>query len=264
MLAIAFLLAAAAVNLSGPPPVKAAWSMLHQGSLNKSAGRRAKAILALGLIQKDSRAETMAEQALADPSETVKVSAATALGQIGMASAAPKLRKLLNGDDLIVVLAAANALYELKDPAAYRVYLNLLTGKRKGPGLVKSQLRKLKKRGVIEQMAFETGIGFVPYGSIGYEVWQHVMNNRTMPILILSTQRLARDTDPKSGDALAGACLNKHWQVRAAAVSAIAKRGDPTLLGALVPLLTDPSDLVRYDTAAAIVYLSEVKRKPRH
>ncbi|HEX7361511.1 MAG TPA: HEAT repeat domain-containing protein [Bryobacteraceae bacterium] len=263
MLALAFLLAASAVNLSGPPPVEAAWSMLHQGGLNKSASRRAKAILALGLIQQDSQAEAMAEQALGDPSDTVKIAAANALGHIGIASVTPKLRKLLKDDDLVLVLAAANALYELKDPAAYKVYLNLLTGERKGPSLVKSQLRQLKKRRVIEQMAFETGIGFIPYGSIGYEVWQHVMNNRNMPILILSTQRLARDPDPKSGDALAGACLNKHWQVRAAAVSAIATRGDPALLRALVPLLTDPSDLVRYDTAAAIVHLSEVKRKPR-
>lgn len=264
MLALGILLAGAAVNLSGPPPVESAWSMLQQGILNKSDSRRAKAILALGLIRHNLRAEAMAEHALEDQSDTVKIAAATALGQIGLASAKPKLRKLLKDDNLPVVLAAANALYELKDPAAYRVYLDLLTGERKGPSLVKSQLRQLKKRGEIERLAFETGIGFVPYGSIGYEVWQHIMKNRSMPLLILSTQRLAKDPDPKSGDALAGACLNKNWQVRAAAVSAIAKRGDPVLLGALVPLLTDPNDIVRYDTAAAIVHLAEIKRQPRH
>ncbi|MGH9582207.1 MAG: HEAT repeat domain-containing protein, partial [Bryobacteraceae bacterium] len=170
---------------------------------------------------------------------------------------------MLKNNDLSVVLAAANALYELKDPAAYQVYDSLLTGERKGPSLIKSQLRQLKKRGEIEQLAFETGIGFVPYGSTGYEVWTRIMKNRSMPILILSTQRLARDPDPKSGDALVGACLNKHWQVRAAAVSAIAKRGDPALLRALVPLLTDPNDTVRYDTAAAIVHLAEIQGKPR-
>lgn len=263
MLALTLLLAASGVNLSGPPPVAAAWSMLHQGSLDKNDERRAKAILALGLVRQDQRAEAMAEHALADSSDTVKIAAAAALGQIGIRSAAPKLRELLNDEDLIVVLAAANALYELNDPAANSVYYSLLTGKRKGPSMIKSQLRQLEKRGEIERLAFETGIGFVPFGSIGYQVWRRIMKNRTMPLLILSTQRLARDPDPKSGDALAGACSNKHWQVRAAAVSAIAKRGDPALLGALVPLMTDPNDTVRDDTAAAIVYLAEVQRKDK-
>lgn len=203
----------------------------------------------------------MAEGALDDRSDTVKIAAAAALGQIGMKSAAPKLRELLKDKDLIVVLAAANALYELNDPAAYSVYYSLLIGTRKGPSLVKSQLRQLEKRGEIEQLAFETGIGFVPFGSVGYQVWKRVMKNRTMPLLVLSTQRLAGDPDPKSGDALVGACSNKHWQVRAAAVSAIARRGDPALLGALVPLMTDPNDIVRDDAAAAIVFLAEGQRR---
>lgn len=263
MLALPLLVAASTISLSGPPPVAAAWSMLRQGSLDKSADRRAKAILALGLIEHDPQAEAMAEHALGEKSSTVKIAAATALGQIGLSSAAPKLRELLEDKDLLVVLAAANALYELKDPAANQVYYSLLTGERKGPSLIKSQLRRLKKRGEIERLAFEAGIGFVPYGSAGYEAWRRIMKNRTMPILILSTQRLATDPDPKSGDALAGACSNKHWQVRAAAVSAIARRGDPALLRALVPLMTDANDTVRDDTAAAIVHLAELQNKKR-
>jgi HEAT repeat protein len=258
MLAFALLLTASAVNLSGPPPVESAWSMLRQGIMDDSADRRAKAILALGLITRDGQAEALAEHALADQSGTVQSAAASALGQIGMASAAPKLRVLLNENDLSVVLAAANALYELKDPAAYEIYYSLLTGERKGPGLVKSQLRQLKKRGEIERLAFETGIGFAPYGGAGYEAWKRIMQNRSMPVLIVSAQKLATDPDPKAGDALVGACSNKTWQVRVAAVSAIAKRGDPALLRGLVPLLTDPNDTVRYDTAAAIIHLAEI------
>jgi len=256
------LLAAFPVSTTLPSaPLDAAWSMLRQGSLDSSAERRAKAIQALGLITRNREAEAMAEKALNEPSSSVRSAAASALGQIGLPSSAPKLRSILNDKDINVVLAAANALYLLKDPAAYNVYYSLLTGERKGPGLIQSQLQQLRNRKEIEKMAFETGIGFVPFGGAGLEAWHRIMQSPGMPVLILAVQRLATDPDPKSGDALVGACSNKHWQVRAAAVSAISRRGDPALMKALVPLLTDPDDTVRYDTAAAIIHLADVAHR---
>jgi HEAT repeat protein len=44
--------------------------------------------------------------------------------------------------------------------------------------------------------------------------------------------------------------------VRASAVSAIAKRGDPELLSAVIPLLDDEEDRVRFNAAAILVKLS--------
>jgi HEAT repeat protein len=255
MLALAFFVTASAVHTPPPAPIDSAWSMLRQGSMDTSADRRARAILALGLITRDQRAEDMAEHALAESSSTVRAAAATALGQIGMPAAVPRLRPLLEDPDLSVVISAADALYQLHAPDAYNVYYSLLTGERKGPGLIKSQIHQLKQRQEIEKLAFETGIGFVPFGGAGYEAWKRIMSNRSMPLLILSAERLATDPDPKAGDALVGACQNKHWQVRAAAVSAISRRGDKRLIRALVPLLTDPNDTVRFDAAAAIVHL---------
>jgi len=45
--------------------------------------------------------------------------------------------------------------------------------------------------------------------------------------------------------------------VRAAVVNAIAKRGDPALVKALVPLLDDKNDVVQYNSAAAVIQLSK-------
>jgi HEAT repeat protein len=50
--------------------------------------------------------------------------------------------------------------------------------------------------------------------------------------------------------------------VRASAVAAIAKRGDPELLSAIVPLLDDEQDTVRFNAAAAVVKLSASRGSP--
>jgi len=73
---------------------------------------------------------------------------------------------------------------------------------------------------------------------------------------------LAKDPDPKSGEALADASANKEkWLVRAAAFDAIAKRGDPDpiLLQAAMDGLSDPQPEVQYVAAAAALHLVDVQ-----
>jgi len=50
---------------------------------------------------------------------------------------------------------------------------------------------------------------------------------------------------------------DKKWLVRAAVVDAIAKRGDPSLLKAVWPLLNDDEDTVRFTAAGAILRLTK-------
>jgi HEAT repeat protein len=233
-----------------------AWSILHDGMVDKSSDQRAKAVHALGLLDKDRRAEEMAEKSLADENADVRTASATSLGQIGLESSRRKLRDALNDKDIKVVLAAANALYALKDPAAYEVYYAILTGQRKGTeGLIQSQLDVLRSRKGIEKMAFEAGLGFVPYGGMGYEAWKTISQNGDVAVRADSAAKLARDPDPKSGQALAESCLDSKWQIRVAVIDAIAKRGDPGLLYAVIPLMQDNSDTVRYQAAAAVLHL---------
>jgi HEAT repeat protein len=105
-------------------------------------------------------------------------------------------------------------------------------------------------------MAFEAGLGFVPYGGMGYEAWRTISQNGDAAVRAQSADRLARDPDPKSGQALAEACLDSKWQIRVAVINAIAKRGDPSLLYAVIPLMKDNSDTVRYQAAAAVLHLT--------
>ncbi|MBV9405849.1 MAG: HEAT repeat domain-containing protein, partial [Acidobacteriaceae bacterium] len=99
-----------------------AWTVLRDGVDDKNADHRAKAVHALGSITHNQRAEEWAEKSLSDSSPDVRLEAAAALGQMGAVGARPKLRDILNDADVKVVVAAANSLYLLKDPAAYDVY----------------------------------------------------------------------------------------------------------------------------------------------
>lgn len=256
-----FFAPAAAVKT--PTPVENAWSVLQYGVKESSSDRRAETIHALGSLIQNTRAERLVEQALKDNDRNVRSEAATSLGRMNATSAIPALKKALDDDEIKVVLSAADALYMLHNPAAYDVYYAILTGERKGtPGLLKSQLNRLTNRKDLEQLVFETGIGFVPFGSIGYEAWKTITRNDATLVKVDAALKLARDPDPASGRALVSACQDDKWQVRAAAAHAIATRGDIALLKTLVPLLNDDNDTVRYESAASLIWLSShPKRK---
>jgi HEAT repeat protein len=256
MLRVLLMLAASGASPANATSTDRAWVILQEAVTDKSGDQRAKAARALGLTRKNKKAEEILEKALLDENLHVRVAAAKALGQIGAPSARPKLRQALNDSEVEVVIAAANSLYLLKDPAAYEVYYSLLTGARKSTGgLLHTQLQILKDRSSMEKLAFETAIGFVPFGGMGYEAWKTVTKDDTSPVRAAAAERLANDPDLKSGRALADACSDKKWRVRVAAVDAIAERGDPALIDALIPLLEDDNESVRYDAAAAILRL---------
>jgi HEAT repeat protein len=265
MLAHLVMLALPAAPPAPHISVDQAWSILQDAAESKSPEKRAKAVHALGLLTANHRAQEMAEKALSDPSPDVRVEAATSLGQMGAISARAKLRAAVSDKQVKVVIAAANALFLLKDPSAYEVYYALLTGERKSSnGLVQSELETLRDRKAVEKMAFETGIGFVPFGGMGWEAWKTVTHDDTSPVRAAAAEKLARDPDPKSTEALAQSCSDRKWRVRAAVVNAIAKRGDPGMLVALQPLLQDPNDTVRFDAAAAVLRLSLMsENRPR-
>ena len=78
---------------------------------------------------------------------------------------------------------------------------------------------------------------------------------------------LARDPDPATTKALVEATGDNSWIVQAAALAALAKRGDPTALPAAERYMTDDKTAIRFTAAAAVVHLSAIKqthtRKPR-
>ncbi len=262
MIALLLMLTVPAAPITNQSAVDTAWSVLNYGAAESSSGRRAQAIHALGLLKGNAHAGQLAEHALGDSNTDVRAEAAITLGRLHDTAAIPKLKQALNDQQIKVVVSAADALYELKDSAAFDVFYAMLTGQRKSSeGLLQSQLAMLRDPKAVEKLAFETGIGFVPFGSMGYEAWKIITRDDSSLVKAAAALKLADDPDPKSGQALAEACNDSKWQVRAAAAEAIAKRGDMALLPALTPLLNDSNDAVRYESAASLIWLSKHPHK---
>jgi HEAT repeat protein len=260
-----FTIAAAllpAEPLSTPQaPTARAWLILEQGLKSNRAAKRANAVHALRLLPHNPRAQKMAEGALTDPSPKVRAAAARALGPIGDVSSVPKLRGVLNDREPAVVLAAAHSLFLLGDSQeVYDIDYQVLIGERKSAdGFVQSQLNELHDPKALAMMGFETGIGFVPFGGEAYEVFKRIGKDDHTPVRAAAAKELATDRDPKIDAALAKACSDKKWPVRAAAVYAIAKRENPASLNVIIPVLEDRNDIVRYDASATVLRLSSGK-----
>ena len=234
-----------------------AWDILNKAANDSSMQKRAQAVAVLGLIKQNPQAQALAEKALKDEKPEVRTAGAQALGGMLATGAVPQLTAALKDKDVRVIVAAAHSLYALKQPVAYEVYYAILTGERKsGQGLLAEQKQMLSDPKKMAQFAFETGIGFIPFGGLGYGVVKAVTKDDESPVRAAAAKILASDPDPRSGEALVKAASDKSWIVRAAALDAIANRGDPTLAAQIVPQLDDDKDLVQYVAAAAIIQLS--------
>jgi HEAT repeat protein len=238
-----------------------AWLTLQDGVKESAADKRAKAVNALGLLSANREAEGMAIEALTDDKYNVRTAAATALGVMHAVHAIPQLEKVLDDDEPAVVLAAANSLMLLKDNRAYDVYYDVLTGNaRPNKGFIKEQLKPFHDPKQVAALGFEEGIGFVPFAGIGYEVVKRVLKSASDSSLVraAAAKKLAHDPNPASAEALVNATEDKSWIVRAAALDAIAQRGDKSLLPKISGSLKDTRDDVRYMAAACIVHLSDL------
>ena len=234
-----------------------AWAILHEGLKDTNPDKRAKAARALGLLTGSAEAEKAAVFALKDGKPNVRLAAAVALGSMHAENAKGNLEEALGDSEPSVVLASANSLLLLHDDVGYDTYYEVLTGeKRAGKGLIKEQLDTLKDKKKVAQMGFEEGIGFIPFGGIGYEIFKTVTKNDASPIRAAAAKKLAHDPEPDAAEALAKAAADKDWKVRAAALDAIALREDASLVSRIVPSMDDKNDVVRFTAAACVAHLS--------
>ena len=224
-----------------------AWDLIQAGIADHSTEKHATAIRVLGLLPSDSKARELSEQALTDEHPEVRASAATALGKMRSRTSIPKLKHALEDKDITVALAAANALREMGDPAAYRVYYAVLTG-------------ELKVNDT-EEFGFAEAIGFIPFVGTAYRVFSSLNKDDASPVRAAAAAALASDRDPRSAKALAAATSDESWLVRLAALDAIAHRGDPALLPYVTPAMKDGNDAVRFTAAASVIRLSSFADK---
>ena len=257
----AALLASSVASLAENPEQQA-WRILQTGATGKSPEVRVVAVGALGLVLRNSRAAAMAEKALEDQKPQVRVAAARALGQILYAASIPKLRKALADKEDLVVTAAAHSLVQFKDSAGYELYYSVLTGERKkGQGLISREMDILNDPKKVAEFSLEEGIGFLPYGGYGISAVQFLREEERdkSSAKVVAAKFLADDPDPQSSEALVRAVSNKSWLVREAALEAIAKRADPSLLEKIQAAMSDQKNHVRYTAAAAVIRLTDVR-----
>ncbi|HEV2400899.1 MAG TPA: HEAT repeat domain-containing protein [Candidatus Sulfotelmatobacter sp.] len=243
-------------------PQHKAWDLLQNAATSKQTIERTDGIRALGLLRDNTRARQMAEDSLKDPKPEVRTAAATALGQMHATESVPKLQQVLADPKIPVVMAAANSLRELQDIApAYEVYYDLLVGERKtGDGLIAQQIATLKNPRELAKIGFSEGIGYVPFAGMGWDAWRTIHKQDPNPVRAVAATFLANDPDPASARALVKATDDKNWVVRAAAIEAIAQRGDPSLMLKVERKFTDRNPKVRYSAAAAVLRLSAIEQ----
>ena len=242
-------------------PKHKAWDMLVTAALSKVTTERTNGVRALGLLRDTPRARELAENALKDAKPEVREAAATALGQMHATESIPKLEDALVDPKIRVVMATAHSLRELKDDkSAYAVYYDVLTGGRKtGDGMIAQQLETLKNPKELAKLGFSEGIGFIPFAGIGWDAYRAMHKKDPNPVRAAAATFLAHDPDPATSKALVNATKDKDWIVRAAAVEAIAQRGDPSLVPKVQLRFSDKNRKVRYSAAAAVIRLSALE-----
>ncbi len=242
-------------------PQENAWSVLNDGLANKAYEKRVRAVRVLGELTGDKKAQEAATTALEDDRAEVRGAAAQALGDMGDKNAIPQLAEMINDTEPSVILAAAHSLIMLGDNRGYNVFYAVLTGERKtGTSLTDEQKKMLKDPKKMAGLGFEVGMGFVPFGGMAVSGFKLLTKDDTSPVLAAAALTLAKDPDPKSGQALAtAAALQEKWLVRAAAFDAIAKRGDPSLLHVAVDGLQDKQEEVEYSAAGAVLRLTDIE-----
>jgi HEAT repeat protein len=233
-----------------------AWEFLRAGARAANFDKRANAIQALGLSSGDSDAVQLAEEALQDKEPTVRAAAARALGAMISTKSISKLEDALSDKDVSVCLAAAHSLIQLKENSGYDLYYDVLVGERKGgTSLIAGQLNDLKTPQRAIKFSFDQGIGFVPYGGYGMQAVRAWKKRSPSPTRAAAARELAGDPNPRTQPR---SCQSRFGQVRAAALEAIAKRGDPALLDSAAQAMSDKKDIVRFSAAATVLHLTHI------
>jgi len=245
---------------AGETPQAKAWSVLSAGLAERNTGKRTTAVRVLGLLPGDTKAKDAALRALKDDKPEVRAAAAQALGDMKAKDTIGRLWEMRTDTDGGVIIAAAHALITLGDNRGFNVYYAILTGELKsGQGLLAEQKKMLNDPKKLAQFGFEQGIGFIPFAGLGYSAFKMVTKDTASPVLAAAALVLAKDPDPQSGQALATAATdNKSWIVRAAALNAIALRGETSLRPAAESGLQDDKEEVRYSAAAAVIRLTDL------
>jgi HEAT repeat protein len=245
------------------PAIQQAKDILLKGVGSSNPDTRQQAVTAASLIgdheQVVAKLSSMLEN---DKDVPVRITIVSTLGSFNDPDLAPILEKALKDPVPEVDLAAALALYSLKQPDGKAFLLEVLGGKAKtSSGFMSSTKRSMVRMvhtpsatllGVMANQFALPGLGSGMQSAIGLTADPASSAQATV---ILA---LAKDPDPDVWDTITAGLQDKDWPIRAAACHAVALHDQPALREKIVPLLQDKKDQVRFRAAAAYLRLSLV------
>jgi HEAT repeat protein len=240
-----------------------AWDLLTQEANSDRFRDRSDALSALTILDRDRRAIAVISNALSDKDETIRMLAATSLGDIKAKSAIPKLKIALDDRSPQVSFAVAQALWKMGDRSGRDIFYEVLDGERKvTPSPIKQKIRQARldmhdPKAVALIGVNEASSAFLGPFSMGVSMVEEYAKGGGTSVQALCAQMLASDDNRDTAHELMFALGDKNWAVRAAAARAIAKLDDRQALPQLKDMMqNDKSQPARFAAAAAVIRLS--------
>jgi HEAT repeat protein len=268
-LAIAFLCAPTAPAQTGAadPNVQKAKALLLKGVASGNPDTRSLAVMSASLIGDRSEVLTKLYSMLeTDKDVPTRITIISTLGSFNNPAVVPSLQKALKDPVPEVDLAAALALFGLKQPEGKAFLLDALSGSQKTTSsFMSSEKRSLARMthtptttflGIVANQFALPGLGSGMESAVGLSADPASMASSSV---IFS---LAKDkNDPAVWAALEKALGDKEWATRAAAVHVIAMHNDPALIDKILPLMDDKKEQVSFRAAAGYLRLYIIAHK---
>jgi HEAT repeat protein len=268
-LAIAFLCGSAAPAQTGAedPNIQKCKDILLKGVASGNPDTRSLAVMSASLIGDRSEVLTKLYSMLeTDKDVPTRVTIIATLGSFNNPAVIPSLQKALKDPVPEVDLAAALALFGLKQPDGKEFLLDALKGNQKTTsGFMSSEKRALVRMthtptttflGIVANQFALPGLGSGMESAVGLSADPASMASSSV-IFSLAKEK----DDPTIWDALVEALGSKEWATRAAAVHAVAMHNDPALMDKLAPLIDDKKEQVSFRAAAGYLRLAIIAKK---
>ena len=268
-LAIAFLCVPAvpAQTASNDPNVQKAKDILLKGVASGNPDTRSLAVMSASLIGDRSEVLTKLYSMLeTDKDVPTRITIISTLGSFNNPAVVPALQKALKDPVPEVDLAAALALYGLKQPDGKAFLLDVLEGKQKtSSSFMSSEKRSLVRMthtptttflGIVANQFALPGLGSGMESAVGLSADPASMASSSVIFTLAKDQK-----DPNVWSALAAAMSDKEWATRAAAVHVVAVHNDPSLMDKFVPLMDDKKEQVSFRAAAGYLRLYIIAHK---
>jgi HEAT repeat protein len=258
---------APAATGSDDPNVQKAKDILLKGVASGNPDTRSLAVMSASLIGDRSEVlKKLYSMLETDKDVPTRITIISTLGSFSNPAVIPSLQKALKDPVPEVDLAAALALWGLKQPDGKAFLLDVLGGKQKTTSsFMSSEKRSLVRMthtptttflGIVANQFALPGLGSGMESAVGLSADPASMASSSVIFA------LARDKkDPTVWDALVKALGDKEWATRAAATHVIAMHDDPALIGNLVPLMDDKKDQVSFRAAAGYLRLAIILNK---